>query len=132
MTDYIKELYKNHKRLKEERRKHPKKSRMITLRKRWLIMYYVLKGIKNRCHNPNSIGYKCYGAKGIKVCKKWLGEDGLDQFISDMGWRPNKHYDIHRIDRFKGYCKSNCKWILRSKHRFLKKGNKNVKHTSEE
>lgn len=28
--------------------------------------------MKTRCYNPKSKDYKYYGARGIKICKRWL------------------------------------------------------------
>ena len=40
-----------------------------------------------RCNNPNSHNYKYYGARGISVCARWLGKDGFDNFVMDLGER---------------------------------------------
>lgn len=42
-------------------------------------------GMVQRCTNKNTIGYKDYGGRGIKVCDRWLGEDGFKNFAKDMG-----------------------------------------------
>lgn len=60
-----------------------------------------------RCYNKNAKAYKFYGARGIKICERW--HDFIN-FIEDMGKAP-KGYSIERIDPFKGYEPSNCKWI---------------------
>ncbi len=59
-----------------------------------------------RCNNQNDIHYKDYGARGIKVCKKWLTFEG---FYEDMGDRP-KDMTLHRMNNNGNYCKENCKW----------------------
>lgn len=59
-----------------------------------------------RCYNKNSTSYKWYGARGIKVCKKW---ESFDSFYKDMGERP-KGMTLDRIDSNKNYEPSNCKW----------------------
>ena len=66
----------------------------------------------NRCTLPSDKGYPNYGGRGITVCERWLGEDGLKHFIEDMGLRPDEtkepggkaKWSIERIDNNKGYC----------------------------
>lgn len=60
-----------------------------------------------RCHTISSNHYKNYGNKGITVCPRWLV---YQNFINDMGIRPNSSYSIDRIDNTKGYFKNNCRW----------------------
>ena len=59
-----------------------------------------------RCRNTNMDSFVHYGARGIRVCKKWLKFEG---FIEDMGLRPEGH-TLDRIDVDGDYCKENCQW----------------------
>uniref|UniRef100_A0A6M3LW59 AP2/ERF domain-containing protein n=1 Tax=viral metagenome TaxID=1070528 RepID=A0A6M3LW59_9ZZZZ len=67
--------------------------------KTWLCM-------KQRCNNPNNDGYKYYGARNIKICKRWLD---FGNFFKDMGFKP-KGLTLERKNNELGYYKENCKW----------------------
>jgi hypothetical protein len=45
--------------------------------------YSAYRHMKQRCLNPNNPKYPRYGGRGIKICKRWLGENG---FIKWMSW----------------------------------------------
>lgn len=68
--------------------------------------YRSWRSMKARCSNPGNIGYRYYGAKGIKVCDEWLS---FPAFLKDMGNRP-KGFTLDRKDSEKDYCKDNCRW----------------------
>lgn len=70
--------------------------------------YRIWNGMKNRCLNPNSEGYKDYGAKGITVCERW---HKFMNFWEDMKEGYSDNLSIDRKDNEKGYCKENCRWI---------------------
>jgi hypothetical protein len=74
--------------------------------------------MKARCTNKNLDNYKYYGGRGIKVCDNWKGKNGLQQFITDMGGRPD-HHQLDRIDVNGNYCKENCRWV----NKYIQMGN---------
>lgn len=73
--------------------------------------HYTWRTMIARCTNPNQASYRYYGARGIKVCERWLV---YKNFLSDMGLKPSPEYSLERINTNEDYKPSNCKWATRS------------------
>lgn len=69
--------------------------------------YKVWQGMWQRCTNPHSTRWRLYGWRGIRVCNRWRS---FENFFTDMGPRPSARHSIDRINPWKGYRPSNCKW----------------------
>lgn len=69
-------------------------------------------GMIQRCVNPNQPAYKYYGGRGIRVCERWLGDNGFVYFLQDMGPRPSRSHSVERKNNNKGYGPDNCIWAL--------------------
>lgn len=71
------------------------------------LTYSSWRAMLSRCLNKNHKDFQRWGAKGIRVCERWLE---FKNFLEDMGERPGKLFSIDRIDGTKGYFKDNCRW----------------------
>lgn len=75
-----------------------------------------------RCTNLKNAQYKWYGARGIKVCERWLK---FDNFYKDMGNRPSPELEIDRINNDGNYEPGNVKWSTRKEQMNNMRRNKN-------
>lgn len=67
--------------------------------------YFVWKGIRKRCMNPNAARYNRYGGRGICVCSGW---NDFATFYADIGPRTTKKHTIDRIDNDGNYSCGHC------------------------
>lgn len=75
--------------------------------------YSVWRSMIIRCHDVTCRTYRYYGGRGIKVCDRWLGDDGFEMFLRDIGERPSVKHTIDRKDNALDYTPDNCQWSTR-------------------
>lgn len=63
-----------------------------------------------RCTNENDRAFAYYGARGITVCREWIGRDGFAAFLEHIGPRPSLAHSVDRLDSLKGYEPGNVRW----------------------
>jgi hypothetical protein len=67
--------------------------------------------MKQRCLNPKNKDYHRYGARGIKVCDRWV--NSFRNFLADMGYKPGPEYTLDRKNNDGNYEPKNCRWATR-------------------
>lgn len=80
-----------------------------------------------RCSNPNNVGYRRYGARGIKVCERW---QKFENFLADMGER-RPGLTIDRIDVDGNYEPGNCRWATMKEQARNKSNNVMLTHNGQ-
>lgn len=88
--------------------------------------YIAWRRIIDACENPQSFGYKDYGARGIQISSLWR-EDFM-KFFNDMGPRPTPQHSVDRIDNSGNYCKENCRWATTSEQARNRRSNLMITH----
>lgn len=66
----------------------------------------------SRCHNPDSLGYRDYGGRGIAVCDEWrYDRSRYFKWVSEQPGHEDLSLQLDRIDNNRGYSPGNCRLI---------------------
>lgn len=76
--------------------------------------YLSWKSMMQRCFNPKATGYDRYGACGISVCDRWRL---FDNFLADMGPRPEGRSLDRYPDKYGNYEPGNVRWATMTEQR---------------
>lgn len=72
--------------------------------------YKSWRSMMDRCYNPRANNYNNYGQRGIKVCERWRY---FENFLADMGHRPNGASLDRWPDQNGHYEPGNCRWATK-------------------
>ena len=91
-------------------------------------LYNIWCSMRQRCNNENNTKYYLYGARKIKVCKRW---DEFENFLEDMGEPPTNKHSIDRVDNNGNYEPSNCRWATNNEQSNNTRNNITIKYNGE-
>jgi len=80
-----------------------------------------------RCYDPEHHKYERYGARGIRVCDRWICRR---LFLEDMGERPDGK-TLNRKDNDGPYSPENCEWATAKQQAQNRSDNNNITFNGE-
>ncbi len=89
-------------------------------------LYKALEGIRFRCENPKCKAFKNYGGRGIRLCRRWKGKNGLRNFAVDVGNPPSPRHTIERKNNELGYFPGNVIWATHKANARNTRANKKI------
>jgi hypothetical protein len=90
--------------------KKPPGDKPLPLYRQFPNEYAVWVAMRQRCYNPRCRVYGYYGGRGIRVCARWTGRSGFENFVADLGAQPFKRASVHRTNNDGYYAPGNVCW----------------------
>lgn len=86
--------------------------------------YRAWKEMRGRCYRRTNTSYVWYGARGIRVCRRWVK---YENFLADMGRKP-KNTSLERRNNDGHYTPTNCYWASNAQQARNKRTNRWLTH----
>jgi hypothetical protein len=80
--------------------------------------------MRNRCQQPSSSRFACYGGRGIRVCDDWQDFETFRKWATASGYKEG--LSIERVDVDGNYEPSNCAWIEPHQQRHNKQNSRKL------
>lgn len=90
------------------RRTHGHTSRRNPSKSGYSPTYQCWQSMLQRCYHASQDSYYLYGGRGIEVCDRW--RDSFENFLADMGERPQGTTLDRFPDKDGNYEPGNCRW----------------------
>lgn len=86
-------------------------------------LYFKWNHMKQRCENPNYIGYANYGGNGVRVCDAWNDFKPFYDWAINNGWKDGLQLDKDVRGDGKLYSPETCCFITKKENLNRKKSN---------
>ena len=93
--------------------------------------YTSWKAMIERCTRKKCTNYSYYGGRGIRVCDRWRGRGGFQNFLADLGLKPDRTYSIERVDNEGNYEPHNCVWATKKEQANNRRKDKSVRQIAQ-
>lgn len=92
---------------------HPNFTHGFSIRANPASEYRAWSSMKSRCTNSKDPRFENYGARGIRVCERWL--TSFEDFLADIGRKPSPDHTLDRYpDNAGNYEPGNVRWATRA------------------
>lgn len=83
------------------------------------VLYRCWSNMMKRCYNKETPKYRLYGARGIRVCKRWKSLEAFcKDIVREIGERPSDRYSLDRKDNNDNYQPGNVRWATRKQQSY--------------